>query len=263
MRWRVRMPQSALRPSTNGPAAFTTVRAVADELLAGLQVTQPDLPAAVDPFRAGQLDVVGHRGAGLDGGPDEGEHEPGVVVLQVAVPVLDPAPDRPRVDHRLLGADPGRAQQARVPGAEAADGPVGGGTERREPRRVGRRVVQRGQEGELGDVVRIGLHQPVAGPAELVDEHELVVLQVLEAAPHQVGRLLAGERREVAAFHQRHGGATAGQRRCHHGTVDATTDDEHVERPAPQPVNACVTKGHARTVPTGPAARRRSPAAEM
>ena len=147
-----------------------------------------------------------------------------------------------------------RAQQPRATGPEPADRPVGRGAERGEPRRVGRRLVERGEERQLGDVVGVGLHQPVPGLAQLAHEQELVVLEVLEAAPHEVRRLLAGERGEVAAVDERHRRAPAGQRRRRHGTVDAAADDEHVERAVPHPVDAGVPKRHGRTVPTGPAA---------
>ena len=132
--------------------------------------------------------------------------------------------------------------------AEQADAPVGGRPERREPRPVRRGAVERRQEGDLLDVVGVGLHQPVAGTGQAEDEGQLVVLEVLEAAPHQVGRLLAGEAAEVAAVDERDGRAATRERCGRDGAVDAGADDEHVEQATVDPRDVGSPQGHAPSV---------------
>ena len=208
---------------------------------AGVGVAQLGTPPVALPRGADQFDVVGGRRTGLERRSDEREHESRIVVDEVRVAVLDAATHRVGVDGRLVALDGLLAQNARRARAELADGPVTECAQPREPWRVRRGLVEAGEEADLLDVVGIRLHQPVARAAQLEHERELVVLEVLEATPHQVRRLLAGERAEVAAVDECHGGATARQRRGRHGAVDAATHDQHVERSAVDASQVCVT----------------------
>ncbi len=132
------------------------------ELVAGVDVAQAGHPAVALACRRHQLHVVRRGGAGLDRRPHEREHEARVVVDQDAVVVLDAAAHVRGVDHRLLVFDLRPIEQAGPPRAELADQPVAEGAEAGEPRLVRRCLVEGGVEGDLLDVVGVGLHQPVA-----------------------------------------------------------------------------------------------------
>ena len=221
------------------------------DLLAGVGVAQPADPAVADPFGRDQLDVVRDGGAGLDGRAHEREDEAGVVVDEVAVLVLHGAAGGARVDDRLDLLEVLGVEHARRLGAEQADAPVGRRPERREPRPVGRGAVERREEGDLLDVVGVGLHQPVAAAAQAEHQGQLVVLEVLEAAPHQVARLLAGEAAEVTPVDERDGRAPTRQGCGRDGPVDAGADDEDVEESSVDPRDVGSPQGHAPSVPDG------------
>ena len=121
---------------------------------------------------------------------------------------------------------------ARAVGAEASDAPIAGRPERCQPGGMRRRVVECCKEGDLLDVVRVGLEEAVAGHAQFANEGDLVSLEVLEAAPHEVRRRLAGEAAEVATVDQRDVGPATCQHRSGNGPVDPSPDDQHVERSA-------------------------------
>ena len=214
------------------------------EAFAGLQVGKAELPVTIAALGIDQVDVVGHRRPGLDRRADEPEDEAGVVVAQVGVPVLDAAPDAVRIDDRFGLFDRLGAVQLGWPGAELADAPVGGGAEGSEPWRVGRAVVQCGQKRQLGHVVGVGLHQPVAALTQLVHQRQLVIFQVLEPAPHQVGALLAGLGAEVGSVDQGDRGTPPGQRGGRDRPVDSAAHDGHVDHPVAQSVDVGVSQCH-------------------
>ncbi len=205
------------------------------DLLAGVGVAQPAAPAVAHPLGRDELDVVRDGRAGLDRRTHEGEDEAGVVVDEVAVLVLHRPARGARVDDRLDLLEVLGVEDARRLGAEQPDAPVRRRAERREPRPVARGAVEGGEEGDLLDVVGVGLRQPVARPAQAEDERQLVVLEVLEAAPHQVARLLAGEAAEVPAVDEGDRRAAAGEGRGRDGAVDAGPHDEDVEETAVDP----------------------------
>ena len=225
------------------------------DLLAGVGVAQPADPAVADPLGRDQLDVVGDGGAGLDRRAHEGEDEARVVVDEVAVLVLHGPARGARVDDRLDLLEVLGVEHAWRLGAEQPDAPVRRRAERREPRPVGRGAVERREEGDLLDVVGVGLHQPVAAAAQPEDEGQLVVLEVLEAAPHEVARLLAGEPAEVAAVDERDGRPAARQRCGRDGPVDAGADDEDVEEASVDPRDVGSPQGHG-SKPRRPGSRR-------
>ena len=206
-----REPHCWLSSSTNGPAALTIARAEVVNCSPLSTSRSSRHPAVADAVGADQFDVVGGCGAGLDRRAHEREHEPGVVVDEVGVLVLDPADGgwwcRSPVPRALIRSA-SNSRGGRVP--NNPDRPVGGGAEAGEPRsRTATMWSSVARKRDLLDVVGVGLHQPVARAAEPEHERELVVLEVLEAAPHEVRRLLAGEAAEVAAVDQRHRRATA------------------------------------------------------
>ena len=126
-------------------------------------------------------------------------------------------------------------------GEAVADDPVRGGAQAGEPRLVGGVGVQRGQEPDLLQVRRVRLDQVVARHAQVAHELHLVVLEVLEAAPHQVGRLHRGEPGEVAAVDHRDPGTARRQRGGRNGAVDATAHHQYVEGSAVQAGDVAVT----------------------
>ena len=160
------------------------------ELLAAVDVAQSRPPPVAVALGRHEFDVVGHARAGLDGRADEREHEAGVVVDQVRVVVLDRATDVVGLDDRLGRFDLVGRVDLRSFGTELPDPPIRRRAETGEPRRVRRRRPERGEEPDLFHVVGVRLHEAVPGSAEPEHERQLVVLEVLEAAPHQVGRLL-------------------------------------------------------------------------
>ena len=249
-------PTSALRSSTNGPAALTTTRA--DVVSSSPVSVSRRRHTQRSPTRSArdQLDVVGGRGAGLDRGADEREDEAGVVVDEVGVLVLRCR--RAAVLVSMTGSSAFSSlgvEHARAARAEQADGPVGAWHRgRRTTAGRARVAVERGEEGDLLDVVGVGLHQPVARAAEPEHERQLVVLEVLEAAPHEVRRLLAREAAEVAAVDERHRRAAARERRRRDRPVDAGADDEHVEQAAVDPRDVGPPQRHGPSVADRPVA---------
>jgi hypothetical protein len=89
--------------------------------------------------------------------------------------------------------------------------------------------VQRHQETDFLDGGRKAVQQFVTRLAQAGDESELVTLHVLDSAPHEVGRLLAGETGKVARVDQRHARAARRQRRRGDRAIDAADDDQHLE----------------------------------
>jgi hypothetical protein len=71
------------------------------ELVAGVDVAESHRPLPAGAFGRHHLDVVGRGCTGVDGRPHEREHEPGVVVDEDAVVVLDAAERVRRVDRRF------------------------------------------------------------------------------------------------------------------------------------------------------------------
>ena len=217
------------------------------ELAAEVDVAERRHPASVDAFRRDEFDVVGGSRTGFDGGTDEREDEPSIVVDEDAVEVLD-APGHARgVDGRLLALDLVRRQQPGWLGAELSDDPVAERTDPGEPGLVRRRLVECCVEPDLTNVGRIRLHQSIARPAQLEHEPQLVVLQVLEAAPHQVRRRLAGETGEVTPVDQCDRRASSGQGCGGHRTIDAAADDQCVEMLVAKALEVTITQAHRRS----------------
>ena len=71
--------------------------------------------------------------------------------------------------------------------------------------------------------------QPLALGQRLVDEGDLALLEVAEAAVDQLGALRRRARGEVAAFDERGAQAPAGGVEGHAGAGDAAAHDQHVE----------------------------------
>ena len=248
-------PEGGVEPVDERPDGVDDHAGAGRQLLARVGVAQPAHPAVALPLGGDQLDVVRHGRTGLDGRAHEGEDEPGVVVDEVGVLVLHPTAGRARVDDRLGLLHLLGVEHLRGLGAEQADAPVGGRPERGEPRVVRRGVVEGREEGDLLDVVGVGPHQPVAAAAQAEHQRQLVVLEVLEATPHEVARLLAGEPAEVAAVDERHGGATAREGCGRHRPVDAGPDHEHVEEAAVDPRQVRPSQRHGSSVPPSPSRR--------
>ena len=82
-------------------------------------------------------------------------------------------------------------------------------------------LIVGGEEADLLEVRGVRLDEPISRHAEMADQWDLVVLQILKAAPHQVRRLHRGEPCEVAAIDHGNTSASRGQRRGADCTVDA------------------------------------------
>src|SRR6185437_16872726 len=155
-----------------------------------------------------------------------------VVVVQVRVRVLEAAVAAVEREDRLLPRHGGAREAARPLGEECADEPVEPGAEDELPEPVAEAALVRGVEADLLDRGRVALDEVVARDAQLAHEAELEVLQVLDAAPRQVRRLLAGEPGEVPAVDQRDARAAGRERSGRDRSVDATAEDDHVEAAA-------------------------------
>jgi hypothetical protein len=101
---------------------------------------------------------------------------------------------------------------------------------------LGNRLLEHAAASEDGneegqDVHQVGrvVEQALALGQVLVDEHVLLLLQVAQAAVHELGGLGRRARREVALVHE--GRAQAARRRIerHPRPRDAAADHEHVE----------------------------------
>ena len=170
--------------------------------------------------------TVHRRGAG------DGEREAGVVGLGVVVHVRtgetvtgerrhvrQRGVDRDAVvalaDAQAAGEVVHPERGAEHPGEPAVDHPAPGqdrDEEREHPHEVGR-VLER----------------PLAFVQRLVDEPELALLQVPQAAVHELRALRAGAGGEVVPLHQRGAQSAAGGVERHARAGDATADDEDVE----------------------------------
>ena len=109
------------------------------------------------------------------------------------------------------------------------------------------RVEQRDEERQDAHEVRRVLERALAFVEALVDQPELALLQVAQAAVHELGALRARARREVVALDERGAQAPAGGVERHAGAGDAAADHEHVERLVAEPAER-----------RGPIERRRS-----
>ncbi len=76
------------------------------------------------------------------------------------------------------------------------------------------------------------------------DESDLVVLEVLEAAPHEVRRLHRSEAREVAPIDHCDPRAARGQCGCADSAVDAAAHHQDVEVTISDLVNVGTSKAH-------------------
>ena len=158
----------------------------------------------------------------------EVEDKARVVIDQVGVGVFEAA-RAARCDARLLACDVGLAEQTRWLGEEATDHPVQERAEKQREARAAKAVLDAREETHLAHGRGIGADEPVARAAQLDDQAELSALQVLDATPDQVGRLLAREACEVAAIDQRNADAASGKSSCTDCAIDSAADDQNVE----------------------------------
>ena len=228
------LPSSRARTSSlHTPVALTTARARTSMRRPSASTTAPGRPVAV----AQQLDdlgVVGHHGAVVERrGAQDREREAGVVGGGVVVEVGAGQPllgQRRHVGHglRLLEAlvelaDAGAAGEVVHPHRAA---------ERPGHLRVDQAVLRedRDEERQEPHEVRGVAAQPLPLAQGLVDEADVAVLQVAQAAVHELRALRRRAAGEVVALDQRGAQAAAGGVEGHPGAGDAAADHEHVER---------------------------------
>ena len=71
-------------------------------------------------------------------------------------------------------------------------------------------MIERRQKAYFGHVSRIGLDEPIARHTQFTHQQKLVVFQVFEPTPHQVGGFLAGKSGEISSLHQTDFGPSGG-----------------------------------------------------
>ncbi len=168
---------------------------------------EPGHPAGVVLAQPGHRGAVGHHRPEVDGGgAGHGQAEPGVVGPRVVVQVRRTQAltgQRREVGHGLVDrhplvelADPGSAGEVVHP-HRAAHGPRQLLVDH--PVASEDRDEERQRLDEVGGVVP----QALAFEQRLVDEPDVALLEVAQAAVDQLGRLRRRARREVVAFHER------------------------------------------------------------
>ena len=126
--------------------------------------------------------------------------------------------------------------------------------------------VQRVEEGHRPDQVRREpADQQVTFPQRLLDELEVALLEVAEAAVDELARPARGARGQVAGLDQTDPQAAGRGVEGGPGAGYAAADDKHIERPRRQPPHRFVTitsiknTGHRRLLLPGPVGGRHSP----
>ena len=191
--------------------------------VAGAHVPQPVLALA-----AQRLDVVRRHAPAVERAADEGPHEARVVVVQVGVGVLEAAVGVVELHHRLLPPHRLEGEPAGPPGEERPDEPVEERPEEQLHERVPEALRVLRVEADLLHRRGVRGDEAVSGAAQLAHEPELEALEVLDPAPGEVARLLAGAAREVGLVDEGHPGAARREGRRAHGPVDAAADHQHV-----------------------------------
>ena len=232
------VPSSRARTaSAQTPEALTTMRARMGNSDASSSGTgRTTAPLAVPSAPVGEADdggVVGHDRAVLEGGgAGHGERQAGVVGPGVEV-------EEPR--HQMVGVQRGEVGERLVLGdlpVAFADAPAAG--EVVHPQRGGIRAGHRlgddavaaeegDEERQRADQVRRVVEQALALGQVLVDEAELALLEVADAAVDHLRGLRGRPRGEVALLDQGGPQAAAGGVEGHPGAGDAAADDQHVE----------------------------------
>ena len=227
-------PSSRARTSSlHTPVALTTdARAHLDAPAVGLDDRARRLAAVVEQLD--DLGVVGDDGAVVEGGgAQDREREAGVVGGGVVVEVGAGQPllgERGHVGHGL------RLLQALV---ELADAGAAGevvhphrAAERPGDLRVDEPVLreQRDEERQQPHEVRRVAAEPLPLAQRLVHEPHVAVLQVAQAAVHQLRALRRRAAGEVVPLDERGAQAAAGGIERHAGAGDPAADHEHVER---------------------------------
>ena len=192
----------------------------------------PGHPPGVVLGDGAQRDPVGDDGAVVEGGgTGHLEHEAGVVGLGVVVEVGTRhavPPQRRHVGHGLVGLE----ALVELADAQAAGEVVHPHGRAQGP---GQAAVHQPVLGEDGDEerqhvdqVRRRVAQDLALPQGLVDEADLALLQVAQAAVHQLRGLRGGAGGEVVPFDQGGAQPTGGSVQGHARAGDPAADHEHV-----------------------------------
>ena len=224
-----------------GPGRIDQHLAADLEMPSGHAVPRLHPPFACPVPQFQRLDVICRKTAMVQCRTDEAEDKARVVVEQVGVRVLESRGAVDRVDDRLHGPDGAGTQVAGGAGVAPSDQPVQPGPGPKHHRMVTETAGNRGQKPNLPDGGGKTSHQFVARPAQLRHEAELVTFHVLDPAPDQVGRMLAGQSGEIPGINQANLRAAGRQCRSAHGAVDAATDDQHVQGAAAKRVDVLFT----------------------
>ena len=165
-------------------------------------------------------------------GPDEPEREPGVVGPAVVIEVCRRdvvAPQRGHVCERLVAVDPAMPLSDAQSAGEVVH--PHGGTERASDAPVDQPITAQhwDQERQHPHEVRCIAQRVLTLVEPLVDQPELALLEVADAAVDELGRLRRRAGCKVVTFDEPGAQPTARGVERTPGTGDATTDDEHVE----------------------------------
>ncbi len=172
--------------------------------------------------------MVEDDGAGLGGGEDVGEREPGIVGGGVVV--AGAAGEALGADAREGFGDLARVEQARIAHvAEERQGVIELEAGDELPALQAGALVDGPDEGQGAHQVGGEPQQPVALDAGFEDEAEVAVLQVAHAAVDEAGGAAGGAGGEVLALHECHAQAPQGGVASDAATGDAAADDEDIE----------------------------------
>ncbi len=196
-----------------------------------------------------------HRTVVEDGGAQNAKGEPGVI--GPGVPVEE-------AGHQVVGPQGGEVGEGLFLGhllMPAPDAHAAGQVVEPESRQVGTghaavdhpgAAEEGDEEGDGGDEMRSVLDEPLAFGQVLVDQPELALLQVADAAVDQLRRLGRGPRGEVVLLDQGGAQASAGSVEGDPGSGDPSSDDEDVEGLA---LGAAPAPARGRMSPGDPPAR--------
>src|ERR1019366_2169577 len=202
-----------------------------------------DPDAVFAASRTDGFDVVGRDATVVERAANEVPDEACIVVVEIRVGVLEPAVAPAHVDDGLFALDRGAGQPARGPGEEVPDQPVKPRSEHELEETVAKPPGVHRIEPDLLNGRRVAPDQVIARQTELPYEPEFERLHVLDAAPGQVRRLLARERREVSLVDERDLRPSRRETRGRDGAVDTPAHDEHVEHGPAQAVDVGATQG--------------------
>ena len=150
--------------------------------------------------------------------PVFGEGKPGAQILLIGEA---PGAEETKLGHPFV-------QQFRHPGEAVSEQPIDPGSRPDKPWMKTETFFDGGEEADFLNLGRIVLDQMVATLAKITHQTEIMALQIFDAPPRQIARLLTGKAGKVAPVNQGDSRALAGKRGSRDGAIDTATNHQDI-----------------------------------